>query len=489
LESRILWERSAAKIVSFRLTQRLRREGVPAERVSAFIERVKPVLGERCSTRFSDLVSYSRDYWPISLHWLLKGEVPSLPDAVVWPESTEEVALVVSAASSLGIPVYPYGGGSGVLGGAVPEMGGVVVDLKRMRSIRLYEEDFIVEAEAGVNGYYLESYLNHRGLTLGQIPQSLYPSTVGGWVATKATGQFSTKYGGIEDMVLGLEVVLPTGEIARFPPHPRSSTGPDLMRLFIGSEGALGIITRVWLRVQPYPEERILQSFVHESFEEALQAVRRVLARGAKPAVVRVYDRIETKRHFYAFEEAYGKVLTIVILEGSSEVVRAEAGILEREMGGKPLGEEPVRHWLRTRFDVREAPEFAPLGVVFDTIEVAAPWSRVVELYHRFKEAVGSVDEVLFVSAHASHFYLQGACLYFTFAGVPRGDPTEFYNRVWDAAMRATLECGGAISHHHGIGRQRRPWLRDALGGGYAVLARVKAALDPRGVMNPGWGA
>lgn len=472
-----------------KLRQRLRRGAPDRERVGAFVEKVKSFLGERVSVEAADLISYSRDYWPISLQWILRGELPALPDVIVWPETTEEVSRVVRVANELGIPVYPYGGGSGVLGAAVPERGGVVVDLKRMRGLQLYEEDMIVEAEAGVNGYYLESYLNSRGCTLGHIPQSLYPSTVGGWIATKATGQFSTKYGGIEDMLLGLEVVLPTGEVARVEPHPRSAVGPDLRGLFVGSEGTLGVVTRVWLKVHPYPEERVLLSYVHDSFGEALKGVKRTLLRGARPAVVRVYDVVETKRHFYKFEEAYGKVLTIIIVEGSDAVARAEASIVEREIGGRPLGEEPVNHWLKTRFDVREAPEFAPLGVVFDTIEVAAPWSRVLELYEAFVKSVSSVEGVLFVSAHASHFYLQGACLYFTFAGVPRGDPTDFYNRVWGAAMRTTLSHGGAISHHHGVGRQRGAWLRDALSGSLALLMKVKSALDPSGLMNPGnWG-
>ncbi|AIF70091.1 dehydrogenase [Palaeococcus pacificus DY20341] len=451
------------------------------------ISKISSLLGnEKVSTKEVDLLSYSHDYWPITLHWMLEGKVPALPNAVVWPESTEDVVKVVKIAYEEKVPIYPYGGGSGVLGAAVPEYGGIVLDLKRMRSLELYEDDLLLEAHAGVNGYYLEKYLNKKGYTLGHFPQSLYPSTVGGWIATKATGQFSTKYGGIEDMVLGLEAVLPWGDVITLKPHARSATGPDLKKLFIGSEGTLGVVTKAWLKVWPYPEERIMLSFASEGLEDALLSVRRILRRGAKPAVIRIYDKIETKRHFYKFDEAYGKVATVMIIEGDSNIASAERKIVEEEFKGKPLGEELVKRWLKTRFNVKEASEFAPLGVVFDTIEVSVHWSNALKLYNNVINAMRSVKGVLFASAHASHFYPQGVCFYFTFASTPRGkSPTEFYNDVWNAAMKATLESGGAISHHHGIGRQRRKWLKEELGSAFELLRRVKRALDEREVMNP----
>ena len=453
---------------------------------SKVLAHLSQVVGERLSTKKVDLLTYSRDYWPITLHWMLKGKLPSLPDAVVWPENKEEVEKVVKIAHESSIPIYAYGGGSGVLGGTIPEKGGIIVDLKRMRSIKLHEEDLLVEVEAGTNGYYLEKYLNKKGYTLGHFPQSLYPSTVGGWIATKATGQFSTKYGGIEDMVLGLDVVLPWGESIELKPHPRSATGPDLKRIFIGSEGTLGIVTKAWLKIWPYPEKRVNLSFASENLNDALDSVRRILRRGAKPAVVRIYDTIETKRHFYKFEKAYGKVATVMILEGDTRTVEAEEKIVEEEFKGTPIGEGPVDHWLKTRFNVKETSEFAPLGVVFDTIEVSINWSKATQLYNEVSKAIRSVKGTLFASAHASHFYPQGVCFYFTFAGVPKGDPTKYYNKVWDAAMRATLNVGGAISHHHGIGRQRREWLQEELGNAFEVLRRIKDALDEKRIMNPG---
>ncbi|WP_461863982.1 FAD-binding oxidoreductase [Thermococcus sp.] len=456
---------------------------------AAAIERLFKVLGpEKVSTKPADLFSYSHDYWLITFHWLLEGKVPALPDVVVFPRTEKDVLQALRIAHEEGVPVYPYGGGSGVLGAAVPEHGGMVIDLKRLRDVELHEDDLMVEAGAGINGHYLEEYLNRKGYTLGQIPQSLYPSTLGGWIATKAIGQFSTKYGGIEDMVLGLRVAVPPGDIIELKPHPRTATGPDLRKLFIGSEGILGIVTRAWLRIHPYPEERFLMSFASESLEDALNSVRRILRRGARPAVIRIYDRIETKRHFYRFDGMYGRVGTVVIVEGDSKITEAEKEIVEEEFKGEAMGEEPVKHWLETRFIVKEVSEFAPLGVVIDTIEVAANWSRAVELYHSVVNAMKSVKGVLFASAHASHFYPQGVCFYFTFAGIPpkKMSAAEFYNRVWDSAMRATLESGGTISHHHGIGRHRARWLEEELDGAYGLLKRIKRAVDEENLMNPG---
>lgn len=453
------------------------------------IKKLSEKLGnKKISIKPADLFSYSHDYWLITFHWLLQGKVPAFPDVVVWPESREDVVEIVKIAHEEGVPVYPYGGGSGVLGGAIPEYGGIVVDVKRMRSVQVHEEDLVVEAETGINGHYLEEYLNKRGYTLGQIPQSLYPSTLGGWIATKAIGQFSTKYGGIEDMLLGIEAVIPPGKIVELKPHPRTATGPDLRKLFVGSEGIFGIITKAWLKIWPYPEERFLMSFASETLEDALDSVRRILRRGAKPAVVRIYDKIETKRHFYKFDEMYGKVGTVIIVEGDPKIARTEKEIVEEEFKGKPMGEEPVKHWLETRFIVKEVSEFAPLGVVIDTIEVAVNWSNAAKLYYNVVNAMKSVKGVLFASAHASHFYPQGVCFYFTFAGLPPKNvsATEFYNQVWDKAMKATLESGGTISHHHGIGRHRAKWLAEELDGAYELLKKIKHVIDEKNIINPG---
>ncbi len=454
------------------------------------IEEIKETIGENnISTKKTDLYSYPYDFWPITLHWITKNKYPTLPLAVVWPKSSEDIQEIVKICKKYETAIYPYGGGSGVLGATVPDKPGIVVDLKKMRKISINKDNLIVESEPGVNGFYIEDYLNYRGFTLGNIPQSLYPSTVGGWVGTKATGQFSTRYGGIEQMIAGIEVVLGSGEKVFFKPHPRTATGPDLRQLFVGSEGIFGVISKVWLKVWPYPEKKVKLSFVTDDIKDALMSVKRVLQSGARPAVVRIYDKIETKRHFYPFDEVVGKIATVFVVEGDSRLVDADVEVIKDCFKSSSLGEDIVDRWLETRFNVKEAAEFVPLGVVFDTIEVAVGWDKAVSFYENVVADMKKVKGVLFASAHASHFYPQGVCFYFTFAGMPprKMSHEDFYNSVWKTAMDSTVRNGGTISHHHGIGRQRGSWMSDELGeSGMKLLKKIKKSVDEKEIMNPG---
>jgi len=462
----------------------------PARNEKLLKDLAKLIGEKKVSNKIPDLISYSHDYWPISFFWFLEGSIPSMPDVVVFPESVEDVVKVMRYAYENNIPIYPYGGGTGVLGGAVPEYKGIVIDLKRLREIKIHDYDLYVEVGAGTNGMLLEMYLNKKGYTLGHFPQSLYASTVGGWISTKAIGQFSTKYGGIEDMLLGLEVVVPPGEVLHFKPNPRAAVGPDLKKLFIEAEGLLGIITKAYLKIWPYPEKRVLMSFGSDSLEDALNSVRNIMRRGAKPAVIRIYDKIETKKWFYMVKKAKNKVGTIIILEGDPVLVEAEKRIVEEEFSNAiPLGEEPVKYWLEARFNVKELSEYLPLGIVIDTIEISVPWSRAVDLYNDVINAMRSVKGTLLAFAHASHFYPQGVCFYFIFGGIPpkESSPVEYYREIWRVTMETTIKHGGAISHHHGIGRMRAEWIMQDLGKPtFSLFRKLKKTFDERNILNRG---
>src|SRR4030042_2047279 len=244
-----------------------------------FVKTVRRIVGdEHFSQRECDLISYSLDYWLYGVFLSQQGKLPALPAAVVSPASTTQIQKIMRCANEHKVPITPFGGGSGVLGGAIPLHGSIVLNLQRMsRFLSLDETSLVAEFEAGIMGANLELELNHRGYSAGNIPQSLFCSTLGGWISTRAEGQFSTKYGKIEDMVLGMEVVLPDGNLLKIKPVPRRSVGPSLKDLFLGGEGTLGIVTGATISVHPVPRLTTKQSFVFPSIEAAVEVVRQVL--------------------------------------------------------------------------------------------------------------------------------------------------------------------------------------------------------------------
>jgi alkyldihydroxyacetonephosphate synthase len=475
-----------------RYTVVYQKEELSKEKRIEILKTLHKIMGKKnASDREIDRLSYSKDYWPIALRWTLEGKVAALPDFIVWPERTEQISQLVILANKEEIPVIPFGEGSGVLGGAIPIKGGIIVDMKKMSNIlALNDVNLTVRVQPGINGMNLERTLNRKGYTMGHIPQSLYCSTLGGWLACRAAGQFSTKYGKIDDMVISLEAVLPQGEIIKSKTVPKSSTGPQIDRLLLGSEGTLGIITECTLKIWLYTEKRVFQSYAFSELEQALESIRLILRRGIYPAVVRLYDKIETSRHFYQMKKAKGKCMLILVMEGDGELVNLEEKVSHAVCTahkGVSCGEHPVEHWLSTRFNVKEISEFLPRDVIFDTIEVSVMWDKSIHLYDSMIRAMNTIEGVIMASAHASHFYPQGVCFYFTFGGTPvNATPHDFYTSVWDAAMKSCITSGGSISHHHGIGLMRSSWLSEELGESFEILKKVKNILDPRNIMNPG---
>jgi alkyldihydroxyacetonephosphate synthase len=453
-----------------------------------FVEKVRRIVGdEHFSQQEGDLISYSLDYWLYGIFLSQKGDLPALPSAIISPTSADEIQKIVRCAREYKVSITPFGGGSGVLGGAVPLNGSVVLNLQRMsRFSSLDELSLVAEFEAGIIGANLELELNRRGYSAGNIPQSLYCSTLGGWISTRAAGQFSTKYGKVEDMVLGMEVVLPDGNLLNIKAVPRRSVGPSLKDLFLGGEGTLGIVTRATISIHPLPRLTMKQSFIFPSIEVALDVVRQVLRAEARPAVVRIFDEAESQRYFARIGR---KVVTIFISEGETEYTTLDARVIRRisrKNGGKFSGEEPVDIWLQKRFDIGLGPVLMQYGGIVDTVEVSALFRDCAKLYRNMVSAMKAVDGVLEVSGHYSHFYREGACLYVTFAGIPK-DPLRYYQDTWDAAMKATLQNNGSISHHHGIGFWRMQYLEQELGAsGVRLLKSIKSAIDPEGILNRG---
>ena len=452
------------------------------------------ILGEHnVSDDEVDIFAYSRDATLIGTNFTLQGKIVSRPDFITWPETKEHISSILQLANEEKIPVIPFGEGSGVVGGALAVRGGIILDMKKFNKILdINDKDLTVTVEAGVNGMNLERALNAKGYTGGHIPQSLYTSSVGGWIAHKAAGQFSTKYGKIEDIVMGMELVLPKGDIINFKPIARASTGPQLDKLFIGNEGTLGIVTKATLRIWPYPEKRAYVAYAFPTFEDTLEATRHILRQQIYPAVMRIYDAEETIRHFGHLEKAKDRVMVIFVCEGVERLVDLEV-LITREtcekFDGVDCGEEPVEHWFETRFKVTDTSSTPTFKMVYDTIEVGFLWDNAAEMYHSVVEATRKVKGIMLITAHISHFYPNGVGFYFTFAGIPNNKEIsdfEYYKEVWDTIVKTVEDAGGSFGHHHGVGINRSKWMSAEWGKSFESLKSIKKLLDPNNILNPG---
>ena len=435
---------------------------------------------------------HAKDYWVLAHLRSRQGRLGTGPTCVVKARSTQEIATAVKIAAEHRVPVVPYGGGSGVLGGAMAPAGSIAIDTRAMdRILELNETSLYVTAQAGLLGGEFERRLNAKGYMTGHYPQSIDRASVGGLVATRSAGQFSTRYGNIEDLLLGLEVVLPNSTVARVGFNPRAAAGPSLREIFCGSEGALGIITEVTQRVFPLPERRAVQSYAFPSVAAGLEAMRRFIRVGWRPPVVRLYDWIEAARNFTQWAPS-NQALLLLVSEGPAAMVDAEMAGCDAictAAAGTLVGPEPVNHWLANRNHVPSWDAFFEREMLVDTVEIAAPWDRVTALYEHAIAALTGAPGVVLASAHSSHSYSTGTNLYITFALKPddfAAQAEDLYLSAWAKVMEAALANGGTIAHHHGVGRLRTQWIERELGTGYPLLQAIKRALDPTGTMNPG---
>ncbi len=474
-----------------------------------------------------DRQSYARDLWPRHHINVRHGELPqSEPLGIVWPERQESVATIVEVCAREGIPLAPFGAGSGVCGGTLPDNRTIVLDLKRLSRVRSIDaERGLLEVEAGAMGIRLEEDLNVAGFTLGHFPSSILCSTVGGWLAARSAGQCSGRYGKIEDMVVSLDCVLGRGEPVRF--H-RRTRGPDMTPLIVGSEGIFGVITSTVLRLHPAPTHKAYAAFSFPTLESGYETLREVFQAGVRPAVARLYDAFDSfmakrgavkgakKGPSGGAASSLKEVATRMLLRAPSALNFAVDAIGDRTFGGtmlvvmlegveadnlddmtriqhiaarnqgRSMGEAPARRWEKHRYSVsyRQAPVFMS-GAFSDTMEVAAPWSKLATLYQAVRDAM---RPHVFVMAHLSHAYPDGCSIYFTFAGASETHEGALakYDAVWSEAPLAAARAGGTISHHHGVGRSKAPRLAAELGFGTEIVRSLATALDPTGIFNPG---
>jgi alkyldihydroxyacetonephosphate synthase len=437
------------------------------------------------------------DSWALALLCQVRGEELPVPAAAIFPACTEDVAIALAWACETGTAVIPRGAGSGVCGGAQAQAGSVVLDLSRMNEVTgLDLVSRVVDVQAGVRGDQLEDALAAHDLTVGHYPQSAAISTVGGWIAASSAGQASAGFGAIEDVLLGLTAVLPRGEILRCRPVPRSAAGPDLRRLLVGSEGTLAVVTEATLACQARPVAWRWLPFGFGSFALLADGLREVVRAQTGAAVIRGYDETDAALSFGALGHPGGCVALLGFqadLVGLQARMSLASNVMHRA-GAADLDDSYGEHWQQHRNDAVGlyqqimGPDrvFGP-GVIVDTVEVAGLWSAVPRLYVAVRDALVAHCEA--VGCHLSHLYPSGSSLYFTFQvrGADDQDVEARYLAAWQQAVTSCAAAGGTITHHHGVGRLKSAFLAADLGpAGADVLRRIKAALDPDGIMNPG---
>ncbi len=484
------------------------------------LDELEKLVGEgNLSADHRDRVTHATGRGYKDLVHLRSGSLYRAPDAVLFPEDEGAVAAVLEFASRRRYAVIPFGGGTSVVGGVEPLADGtyaatLTLDLRRMNRVKSIDEGSgLAAAESGIRGPLLEEALQARGLTLGHFPQSWEFSTLGGWIATRAAGGLSNRYGRIDDLVVGLRLVAPSRAI-EVRPLPSRDHGPDLLQLVLGSEGVLGVITEATVRAHPSPQRRRFASRLFRSFADGVATLRGMAREDALPDMTYLSDEEETR--FLAAQAGVGSgggaagiALKVVGMRGfslqqgslllmgfegaASRVAHQKRRALRLAKPAASLGAGPAKRWYAERFEtpyLRDS--LIDHGILVDTVETAASWSSLLGVYRAggkaLQEALWEHGGAGLVLCHVSHVYPDGASLYFTFFGKAReGQEIAQWEAVKDAVTRALLDAGGALSHHHGIGADHAPYLGRVVGeDGLLILRALKRELDPEGIMNPG---
>lgn len=426
------------------------------------------------------------------------GDLADAPDAVVRPRTHEDVAHVLRWATEHHVAVVPFGGGTCVTGGLAARREGyaglVSLDLGRFGALLSVDQvSRTAVLQAGMRGPAAEAALTEHGLTLGHFPQSFEFASVGGFAATRSSGQASAGFGRFDDMVVGLRVATPVGDL-ELGSAPANAAGPDLREVVLGSEGCFGVITEVTVRVRPVARETAYEAWSFPTFDAGADAMRQVVQAGLRPTVLRLSDETETMVNLASQKDVGGEGVTgclmVVGFEGADVAAsRAAVTTVLTDAGGTPLGEERGHAWLAGRFHapyLRDS--LLDVGVLVETLETATFWSNRQRLYDAVRTALQTeLGEKALVLCHVSHVYETGCSLYFTVAAPQADEPLAQWLTAKAAASDAMIEAGATITHHHAVGTDHRPWLAREVGPvGVAMLRGIKASVDPAGVLNPG---
>jgi alkyldihydroxyacetonephosphate synthase len=477
---------------------------------------ISDVVGaDNVLTGHEDRVRHATGSGYVDLARRRSGRLAEAPDAVVLPADAEELAAVLSACSREGIAVVPFGGGTSVVGGVEPLRGDhgrlISLDLARLRDVAVDHTSLTARLGAGLRGPDAEAELRRQGVTLGHFPQSFEYATIGGFAATRSAGQASSGYGRFDEMVTQVRMLAPAGELKTLE-TPHTAAGPSLRELAIGSEGVLGVIPEVTVRVRLTPQGERYETWMAESWEAGCAAVRSLAQDEVLPDVIRLSDEPETRfslalsgpsgvagalfGRYLSLRGKAGGCLIVVGIEGERETVAKRRSQVVRRLraaGAAYLGQSGGRAWKHGRYEgpyLRDA--LMDAGAMVETLETSHNWTRLAELYEavqrRIREALEDQGTPGIVLCHLSHAYPDGASLYYTFVARRRpGEEVEQWKRVKAAACEAIVGAGGTITHHHAIGRDHVPYMQAEVGElGLDVLRATKQRLDPSGILNPG---
>jgi alkyldihydroxyacetonephosphate synthase len=426
-----------------------------------------------------------------------------MPAAVVMVRSTDEVARVLAFADEHRVNVVARTGGTATEGGLESGVeNSIVVDgsqMNRIISIDAYNMQATVEC--GVPLQALEDEVRKVGLTTGHSPQSKPIASMGGLTATRSIGQFSTLYGGIEDMVVGCEVVFPGGQVSRIKNVPRRAAGPDIRHIVIGNEGALCYITELTVKLFPYmPENHRFMGWTLKNMSTGFEALREVMVAGYKPSVARLYDFEDGQLHFSHFA-APDDCILLFMAEGNAGITAAtEAGIHElvaKYPECKPVDSALIEEWFNDLVwgpdkVTREDERIRTTRNVNRTTEISADWTSIQKIYDAVIPRIrAEINGITLLGGHSSHSYINGTNMYFNYFYdlidcEPEEENDKYYFPIITIIMEETLRYGGSIVHHHGIGKARARWVRDEYGTSYPMLEALKHAFDPHGIMNIG---
>ena len=442
---------------------------------------------------------YASDQWWYAIAAAAAGEPISKPDIAVRPQTPEQVAAVVRLANEHRVPVTPWGGGSGVQGAANADRGGIVLDLRALNRVRhIDRKSLTCTIEAGKLVRDFEAELNADGLSFTHYPASAEWATIGGSIAARGSGVLSSKYGKIEDHILNLEFVTPTGELIHTPSVPRHAIGPELTQLLVGAEGTLGIITAATVKLRPLPKKRVFLVAAFADLARGIEAGRIIMVTGLRPPVMRLYD-VHAASHSLAraVETTLDQPTFVMMFDGEYpdlvELEAAKAREVVLAHGGTLLPESLGALWWERRY-VFYYPPYAPeLPSIWGTVDVVADYEHIEAVYHATTDAIRAIvppEYELSLNTHFSHWYEWGSMIYARMK-IPKGpadlaEAKELHDAIFRAGVGAALEAGAVMNDHHGVGLRLAPYMAAQYGAGMETLKRIKHALDPNNVICPG---